>query len=207
MNPSDGYALAPLPPAILDAEQPRRLLVAGVDLAFAHDGCALVVLEHTAEGVRVVDHDFRVPAPGAPFDPVEIAEQYMQRLDALGCRVVVADVHYVEVVRRAAREHGITLVHAPSGDARTRAFILLRHYTRERTVRFPRIVAEHLRKIQLVVRPGGGVGIQAPRTDGAGHADLAFALVAAVAIDARMHGLVGDAQATVRTHRGAWTAP
>jgi hypothetical protein len=28
-----------------------------------------------------------------------------------------------------------------------------------------------------------------------------------VAIDARMHGLIGDAQATVRTHRGAWTAP
>ena len=60
---------------------------------------------------------------------------------------------------------------------------------------------------KLVVRPGGGVGIQAPRTDGAGHADLAFALVAAVAIDAKLHGLIGDAQATVRTHRGAWTAP
>lgn len=197
----------PLLTRAIEAERATRRLVAGVDLAFAHDGCALVILEHDADAVRVIDHDFRVPSPGAPFDPVEIAEQYMQRLDALGCRIVTADIHYVEVVRRAAREHGVTLVPAPVGDERTRAFILARHYTRARTIRFPRIVADHLRKIQLVVRPGGGIAVQAPRTDGSGHADLAYALVAALSVDARLHGHVGDTQATVRTHRGAWSAP
>lgn len=204
---SEQYALPPVPSAIIDAPQPRRLLVAGVDLAFAHDGCALVVLEHSDDSVRVIDHDFRVPRPGEPFDPVETADEYLRRIASLGCSVVVADVHYVEVVRRAAREHGVALVSAPAGEERIRAFVLARHYTRSRAIRFPRLIAEHLRKIQLVVRPGGGVSVQAPRTDGGGHADLAFALVAAVAIDARMHGLVGDAQMSVRAHRGAWMSP
>lgn len=201
------YLPPPVPAAILEAPLPRRLLVAGVDLAFAHDGCALVLLEHTSDAVRVIDHDFRVPKPGEPFDPVEVADEYLRRIAGHGCSVVVADVHYVEVVRRSAREHGVALVNAPTGDARTRAFVLARHYTRSRSIRFPRLIADHLRKIQLVVRPGGGIGIQAPRTDGAGHADLAYALVAALAIDARMHGTVGDAMSEVRTHRGAWVSP
>lgn len=203
-------AATPLPLPTLPfhgVDKRHRNLIAGVDLAFAHDGCALVVCEHTPTALHVIDHDFRVPRPGEPFDPVEVADLYMQRITALGCRTVVADVHYVEVIRRAARMHGVTLINAPTGDERTKAFVLTRHLTRSRAIRFPKIVADHLRKIQLVVRPGGGIAIQAPRTDGQGHADLAFALVAAVAIDAKMHGHIGDAPAEIRAHHGAWTAP
>lgn len=206
MIPTSQPIPLPLPP-LAAAPQSNRNLVAGVDLAFAHDGCALVICEHTPTALQVIDHDFRVPRPGEPFDPVEIAELYMQRLDAMGCRTVVADVHYLEVIRRAARMHGVTLVNAPTGEERLKAFVMTRHLTRSRAIRFPKVIADHLRKIQLVVRPGGGIGIQAPRTDGNGHADLAFALVAAVAIDAKMHGLIGDAPAEIRTHKGAWSAP
>ena len=210
MTPVGGGVMAPVPLPDMPfgagiGASDRRRLVAGVDLAFAHDGCALVICEHTDDAIEVIDYDFRLPRPGEPFDPLDIADLYMRRLDAVGCRVVVADVHYVEVVRRVARDHCIALVNAPVGEERTKSFILARHLTRSRAVRFPRIVADHLRKIQLVVRPGGGIGIQAPRTDGAGHADLAFALVAAIAIDARMHGHIGDAPTRIATHRGSWS--
>lgn len=207
MSDSQAPTALPLPALPFHAPDPRRLLVAGIDLAFAHDGCALVILEHTPTQLVTIDHDFRVPRPGEPFDPVEIAELYMRRLSAVGCKTVVADIHYIEVIRRAARQHGITLVPAPMGDERLRAFVVTRHLTRSRAIRFPKLIADHLRKIQIVVRPGGGVAVQAPRTDGQGHADLAYALVAAVSIDAKLHGQIGDAPAQIVSHRGAWNSP
>lgn len=204
------YMIAPAHPwldAAHKSEQSARKLVAGVDLAFSHDGCALVVLEHHHDRLEVVDYDFRVPRPNEPLDPIGVAETYMDRLEAVGCRVVVADVHYIEVIRRAALARGVTLLGAPLGDDRLRAFVTTRHYTRARAIRFPRIVGDHLRKIQMVVRPGGGFAVQAPRTDGKGHADLAFALVAAVHADSRLHGTIGAVSSEIRTHKGAWSAP
>ena len=193
--------------AAKEAERSQRKLVAGVDLAFSHDGCALVILEHHADSLEVIDYDFRVPKPGEPLDPVGVSETYMDRLEAVGCRVVVADVHYVEVIRRAALQRGVTLLSAPNGDERLKAFVTTRHYTRSKAIRFPRLIGDHLRKIQLVIRPGGGFSIQAPRTDGKGHADLAFALVGAVYADSRLNGIIGAVTSEVRTHKGAWTAP
>jgi len=188
-------------------QRAQRKLTAGVDLAFSHDGCALVIVEHHDDCLEVVDFDFRVPRPGEPLDPVAVADTYMSRLEAVGCNVVAADVHYIEVVRRAANMHGISLVNAPLGDDRLRAFVTTRHYTRARALRIPRLIADHLRKIQLIVRPGGGFAVQAPRTDGKGHADLAFALVAAVHVDSKRHGIIGEITTQIATHRGAWTAP
>lgn len=193
--------------AALQSHAKERRLVAGVDLAFTHDGCALVILEHHNDRVSVVDYDFRVPKPGEPLDPIAVAEVYLDRLEAQGCRVLVADIHYVEVMRRACLNRGVTLLSAPSGDARLNAFITTRHYTRARAISFPKMIADHLRKIQLAIRPGGGVSVHAPRAEGKGHADLAYALVAAVWADARLHGLIGNAETIVRTHKGAWTAP
>ena len=197
----------PLLASSLETTNERRRLVAGFDLAFSRDGCALVVLEHEADRVTVIDHDFRLPQPSAPLDPIATCDEYLDRISALGCRNVAADVHYVEVLRRAATARSIALHQAPSGAERTHSFSTLRHYTRARSISLPRQVSAHMARIQSVARVGGELSIQAPRSTGEGHSDLAFALVAAAWLDMRLHGVVGANVASVVTHRGGWSAP
>lgn len=184
------------------AGQSRR--VAGVDLAFVHDGCALVVTDRTPDRIDVCDLDFRIPRPGAPFDSIELTGELLDRARGLGVVHVTADVHYVGNVRHEADSRGMVVVNAPVGDERIRAFVLLRDYVRRRLIRMPRLAAEHLSAIKLVARPGGTISIVADRTSSRGHADIAFALAAAVWVDARVHGPLGQMSIGVGAFRGGW---
>lgn len=185
----------------------RRRVIAGVDLAFVADGCALVIIERLDERIVTVEHDFRLPKPGRPLDPIEITSEYLDRIVARGGQHVIADGHYLELMRHAANKRGVTLHSAPHGDARLQSWITTRHYTRDRKISFPREIADHMRKIRATARDGGGMSITAARGDSTGHADLAFALAAAVYLDSRLHGVIGNAITEVKTHRGAWSAP
>ena len=186
---------------------PKRMLTAGVDLAFVNDGCALVLIERFADRIVVPDFDLLQPKPGRPLEPVTTCDAFCARIAAAGCKYVVTDVHYLELMRQAANRNGLALQVAPSGDARTQAFITLRHYTRARTIRLPKAIVDHLRPIELHAQPGGNVSIRAPRTPGTNHSDLSFALTAALYSDTQRHGVLGLTPLRPMSHRGGWTTP
>ena len=195
----------PLPKLWVSREQ--RKLVAGVDLAFTADGCALVILERHHDRLVTIEHDFRLPKPNEPLDPIAVTNEYLDRVSRIGCKHVIADVHYIELLRKAANDRGVTLHNAPAGDARIQSWVTTRHYTREKSIAYPKESADHLRKIRSSARTGGGMTISAPRGEASGHADLAYALAAAVWLDARLHGIIGALNTEIKTHKGAWTAP
>ena len=185
----------------------NRSLAGGIDLAFVHDACAYVVIEHHIDRVEVIDCDFRQPRPGEPFDPVEICALYAERLAALGCYHVAADQHYLEVVRREMNEKKVKLYSSPNFDAKSKAWILARDYTRKRVVSMPKVVADHLSKVERIARAGGGFSIQIPRVPEMGHCDLAPAFVNAVWLDAKLNGRIGEDRSPVATYKGRWDCP
>ena len=73
-------------------------------------------------------------------------------------------------------------------------------------LRYAAELREQLGQIRQTATAGGQISITAART-GAGHADLPFALLAAVALDRRLYGPIGITAPEPRAHRGGWTTP
>lgn len=233
----------------------RRLSI-GLDLAFVHDGAAFVAVERHGDGasswLEVVALDLRLPTPSNRLRPSALADEWMDRVVAMGGTHVSSDVHYLETLRESTLDRGLVLHNAPAGPTRLEAFIYLRHLTRSPRVELATAAAagpclpvmsalvydsnrqapasaaqsslggrrlalapglpfaaelrEQMGQIRQTATAGGNISITAART-GSGHADLPFALVAAVALDRKLHGPIGLTLSAPRTHRGGWVSP
>ncbi len=183
--------------------------VAALDLAFVHDWCALVIVARQAgpdgiERIVVPHYDLRKPTPSIRLDPIEVADDYTAIVARHRCIAAVADPHYLEVLRRPMLRRGVPLLGAPAGDGRIRAFVLVRDLLRRHLLVLPREIADHMRAVRMQVRAGGAMSVFADRTNETGHADLAFALVAAIAHDERLNGPLGMPTFRGQTFAGGW---
>jgi len=160
---------------------------AGVDLGFRSDASALCVIR--AEG-KPGEQTFRVaelaeqrPTKGAPLVPSAVVAAFASTATRHGVSELTADLVYVEALREHAREHGLKIREAPSGQAgKLAVYTAARQLIAEGRVEFS---SDHKRLLQqlreVVGRPtsGGGFSIQSPRKGGS-HGDLASAFVLAL---------------------------
>lgn len=155
---------------------------AAVDLAFRSDSAALVVVGAGDDGFEVVEVLELRPSPGAPLVPSVVIDRFAQEIGRFGIRTVAADNHYLESAREHFGARGITVTPAPpNNDGKVETYLRTRAVIGEGRIRITneRLLAQ-LKGLRRRALPGGTIEITSPRRRGAGHGDLASALVLAV---------------------------
>lgn len=156
------------------------MLGAGIDLAFARDSSALVVVDGDPDGVRVVAMEEVRGGPAS--DPRVVVAAFASRLKELRIAEVMADTHYRSLLVPELAEVGVTCRPAPTSPVESYL-----HFGRElmaRRVRIPshplraRLIKQ-LRETRRKPLPSGAMTIVHGRKGG-GHGDIAAALVLAV---------------------------
>ncbi len=174
--------------------EPEAPAFAGLDLGFSSDASALVIVRQRGDLIEVVDIVERKPSKGRPLRPSEVlAQDFLPRIVAHGCRVASTDVHHEAVVRENLSR--VRVVRLPDGAAgKLRAHTVAQDVMTARRVRVPRHprLIRQLGEITAKPKPAGGVTISSPRRRGR-HGDIASALVAALWL-AESYGRRGDYQ-------------
>lgn len=198
----------------------------GIDLAFVRDSAGAVHVERQALGAKIqiviTFVDLQRPQDQAPdadgrrrLKPSSLVSKFVNDARDAGADAVVADGHYLEVVREHAShpDHVMQTIPAPTSLAeQTNADLYVRDLFREGLVLLPndpRLVGQ-LKSVLAKPLPGGTIRAYLPRRTGTGHADLYSALRNAIWYDRRhgplLHG--GDAGAAHNaptTFVGGWS--
>jgi hypothetical protein len=154
----------------------------GVDLGFAHDASAAVVVGVFGGQVKVLEAIEIKPTPGKPLKPSEVIGRFARLARTYRVSAVVADVHYRETLRESLEATDLRLTPVAEGPGgKASMHVRVRAGMSEGNVLLlddPALIRQ-LREVQGRAVAGGGLSITSPRRKG-GHGDLASAYVGAV---------------------------
>jgi hypothetical protein len=158
--------------------------IAAMDLAFASDSSALVIIRQEGERSILVDWLERRPRKGQPLKPSEVLIEFAERAKLHGCRHIWGDGHYSESAREHLAQAKIQFRTTPGGQAgKVETYTRAQQALNERRVSLPDWpkLLQQFRDVQARPVSGGGMSITHPRRAGAGHGDVCAAAIVGLA--------------------------
>jgi hypothetical protein len=153
----------------------------GGDFAFVRDSAAGVLVERTAERIRIVDF-FELVPEGSPLKPSEVFAHFADEAARHDIAEVVGDQHYAESAREGLWKKRVAYLDTPAGQSgKAVMFTAVRLAMNEGRIDLPDNpkLLQQLREVQSKPTPGGGISITQPRKPSGGHGDIVSAFVAA----------------------------
>jgi hypothetical protein len=163
---------------------PTGTAIAAMDLAFASDSSALVIIRQEGERSILVDWLERRPNRGQPLKPSEVLIEFAARAKQHGCREIWGDGHYSESAREHLSQAKVQFRITPGGQAgKVQTYTRAQQALNERRVSLPDWpkLLQQFRDVQARPVSGGGMSISHPRRAGAGHGDVCAAAVVGLA--------------------------
>jgi hypothetical protein len=153
------------------------------DLGFVSDSSTLAGVANLDGRLTVIALDEIRPSKGHPLRPKAVIDAFASTMALYGAKSFMADQFARESAKEHFDPHGVRFENAPAGQSgKSDVYIhakKLIHEGRVRLPNHPRLLTQ-LRQVVSRPMPGGGTAISIPRRRGAGHGDLASALVLAL---------------------------
>lgn len=159
---------------------------AGIDLGFAHDCSAQVIIERQLDKIVVINTTILTPQPKQPLKPSEVLSSFTSTSRNYNCNIMMADQHYYHLAAEYGAMRGVQVVSGPRTLEET--YIYLRDLFKEGKVIIPNnsILMKQLKSILYQSKANNtGIKIILPREGSAGHTDLVSAFIMAVHLDKR----------------------